>query len=101
MNQLNNIDIVQNIKDNISIIDHIQKFISLKHSGRDYLGICPFHDDHKPAMRVSEDKSLFHCFSCGSGGVVSGFHMKYNNLNFPFASKELAEIAGVQLPSRS
>jgi len=101
MNQLNNIDIVQNIKDNISIIDHIQKFISLKHSGRDYLGICPFHDDHKPSMRVSEDKSLFHCFSCGSGGDVIGFHMKYNNLDFPSALKELAEIAGVQMPSRS
>ncbi|MCH7927447.1 MAG: DNA primase [Candidatus Dadabacteria bacterium] len=101
MNQLNNIDIVRNIKDNISIIDHIQKFISLKHSGRDYLGICPFHDDHKPSMRVSEDKSLFHCFSCGSGGDVIGFHMKYNNLDFPSALKELAEIAGVQMPSRS
>ncbi|MCH6574626.1 MAG: DNA primase, partial [Bacteroidetes bacterium] len=101
MNQLNNIDIVQNIKDNISIIDHIQKFISLKHSGRDYLGICPFHDDHKPSMRVSEDKSLFHCFSCSSGGDVIGFHMKYNNLDFPSALKELAEIAGVQMPSRS
>ncbi len=101
MNQFNNIDIVRNIKDNISIIDHIQKFISLKHSGRDYVGICPFHDDHKPSMRVSEDKSLFHCFSCGSGGDVIGFHMKYNNLDFPSALKELAEIAGVQMPSRS
>jgi DNA primase len=101
MNQFNDIEIVQNIKDNIGIVDHIQKFISLKHSGRDYLGICPFHDDHKPSMRVSEDKGLFHCFSCGSGGDVIGFHMKYNNLDFPSALKELAQIAGVQMPGRS
>ncbi|NIP31616.1 MAG: DNA primase [Candidatus Dadabacteria bacterium] len=101
MNQHSDIDIVQNIKDHLSIVDHIQKFISLKNSGRDYLGICPFHDDHKPSMRVSDDKGLFHCFSCGSGGDIIGFHMKYNNLDFVSALKELAEIAGLQMPRRS
>ncbi|NIP39206.1 MAG: DNA primase [Candidatus Dadabacteria bacterium] len=101
MSQHNDIDIVQNIKDNLSIVDHIQKFISLKNSGRDYLGVCPFHDDHKPSMRVSDDKGLFHCFSCGSGGDIIGFHMKYNNLDFVSALKELADIAGVKMPERS
>nr|NIX15029.1 DNA primase [Candidatus Dadabacteria bacterium] len=101
MNQHSDIEIVQNIKDNLSIVDHIQKFISLKNSGRDFLGICPFHDDHKPSMRVSDDKGLFHCFACGTGGDIIGFHMKFNNLDFVSALKELAEIAGVELPSRS
>ncbi|HSG30929.1 MAG TPA: DNA primase, partial [Thermodesulfobacteriota bacterium] len=101
MNQHSDIEIVQNIKDNLSIVDHIQKFISLKNSGRDYLGVCPFHDDHKPSMRVSDDKGLFHCFACGTGGDIIGFHMKFNNLDFVSALKELAEIAGVELPSRS
>lgn len=95
MNQNN--DIVQNIKDSINIVDHIQKYISLKQSGRDYLGICPFHDDHKPSMRVSPDKQLYHCFSCGNGGDVIGFHMNYNNLDFRTALKELAASAGIQL----
>lgn len=101
MNQHSDIEIVQNIKDNLSIVDQIQKFISLKNSGRDYLGVCPFHDDHKPSMRVSDDKGLFHCFACGTGGDIIGFHMKFNNLDFVSALKELAEIAGVELPSRS
>ena len=100
MNQNSDIDTVQNIKSNLSIVDHIQKFISLKNSGRDYIGICPFHDDHKPSMRVSDDKGLFHCFSCGTGGDIIGFHMKYNNLDFVSALKELADIAGVKIPSR-
>lgn len=65
--------VVSEIKGRLSIIDIVESFVSLKKSGRDFLGLCPFHDDKNPSMRVSEEKGLFHCFSCGAGGDMISF----------------------------
>ncbi len=89
---------VAEIKSRLSIVDVIQDFVSLKKSGKNYIGLCPFHDDNNPSMHVNDERGFFHCFSCGAGGDVFGFVMRYSNTGFPEALKELARKAGVSLP---
>ncbi len=91
--------VIDEIKAKLSIVDVIQGFVSLNKSGKDYAGLCPFHDDKNPSMRVNDEKGFFHCFSCGAGGDMFGFLMKYNNIGFGEALRELATKAGVRLPS--
>ena len=89
---------IADIKARLSIVDFIQGFVSLKKSGKNHIGLCPFHDDKNPSMQVNDEKGFFHCFSCGAGGDIFGFLMRYNNIGFPEALKELAKKAGVRLP---
>lgn len=89
--------VIEEVKRRLNIIDLIQNYVSLKKSGKGYVGLCPFHDDSNPSMHVSEDKGLFHCFSCGAGGDIFGFMMRYNNLNFRDSLTELARLADVEL----
>lgn len=93
--------VVEEVKRRLNIIDLIQNYVSLKRSGKGYVGLCPFHDDTNPSMHVSEDKGLFHCFSCGAGGDIFGFMMRYNNLDFRESLTELAKIAGVEIKTRN
>ncbi|MCY3827466.1 MAG: DNA primase [Candidatus Dadabacteria bacterium] len=90
---------IADIKAKLSIVDVIQGFVSLKKSGKNHIGLCPFHDDNNPSMHVNDEKGFFHCFSCGAGGDVFGFLMRYSNISFPEALKELAQKAGVRLPA--
>lgn len=89
--------VIEEVKRRLNIIDLIQNYVSLKKSGKGYVGLCPFHDDSNPSMHVSEDKGLFHCFSCGAGGDIFGFMMRYNNLDFRDSLTELARLADVEL----
>jgi DNA primase len=97
MGTFNNDVIVKEIKRRLSIIDLVESYTSIKKTGRGYVGLCPFHDDHKPSMHIDEEKGLFHCFSCGAGGDILGFYMRYNNLSFPEALTELAKKANVEI----
>lgn len=90
---------IADIKARLSIVDVIQGFISLKKSGKNHIGLCPFHDDNNPSMHVNDEKGFFHCFSCGAGGDVFGFLMRYSNIGFREALEELARKAGVRLPA--
>ena len=90
---------IADIKARLSIVDVIQGFVSLKKSGKNHIGLCPFHDDNTPSMHVNDEKGFFHCFSCGAGGDIFGFLMRYSNTGFREALKELAQKAGVRLPS--
>ncbi|MXZ12892.1 MAG: DNA primase [Candidatus Dadabacteria bacterium] len=90
---------IADIKARLSIVDVIQGFVSLKKSGKNHIGLCPFHDDNNPSMHVNDEKGFFHCFSCGAGGDVFGFLMRYSNIGFGEALKELAAKAGVRLPA--
>lgn len=90
---------IAEIKARLSIVEVIQGFVSLKKSGKNHIGLCPFHDDNNPSMQVNDEKGFFHCFSCGAGGDVFGFLMRYSNIGFPEALKELARKAGVSLPA--
>lgn len=79
------------------IIDVVSEHVSLKKNGREMVGLCPFHEDHKPSMYVSPTKQIFKCFACGAGGDVLKFVQMRENLSFPQAVERLAERAGIQL----
>jgi len=79
------------------IVDVVSEHVSLKKKGREMVGLCPFHEDHKPSMNVSPVKQIFKCFACGAGGDVLKFVQMRENLTFPQAVERLAERAGIQL----
>ena len=101
MEKFSNEALVKEIKRRLSIINLVESYTSVKKSGKGYVGLCPFHDDSNPSMHVDEEKGLFHCFSCGAGGDIFGFYMRYNNLSFPEAFSELAKKADVKIERQS
>ncbi|MHC4425323.1 MAG: DNA primase [Planctomycetota bacterium] len=82
------------------IVDVIGEHVSLKKKGREMVGLCPFHDDHKPSMNVNAVKQIFKCFACGAGGDVFKFVQMRENLTFPQAIERLAERAGIKFQRR-
>lgn len=90
----------QRVKDATDIVRLIGEQIALKQKGREYVCLCPFHDDHSPSMCVVPHKQMYHCFSCGAGGDVFGFAMNYHKMSFREALEYLAERAGITLTPR-
>ncbi len=89
--------IVLEVQQANDIVDVISEHVSLKKKGREMVGLCPFHDDHKPSMNVNSVKQIFKCFACGAGGDVFKFVQMRENLTFPQAIERLAERAGIKL----
>lgn len=79
------------------LVDVIGEHVSLKRKGREWLGLCPFHEDHRPSMYVNPDKQIYKCFACGAGGDVLKFVQMREGLTFPQAVERLAERAGIAL----
>lgn len=79
------------------IVDVVGEHVSLKKKGRELIGLCPFHEDHKPSMNVNPVKQIFKCFACGAGGDVLKFVQMREGLTFPQAIERLAERAGIAL----
>jgi DNA primase len=79
------------------IVDIVSEHVSLKKKGRELLGLCPFHEDHRPSLYVNPAKQIFKCFACGAGGDVLKFVQMREGLTFPQAVERLAERAGIQL----
>ncbi|BAM03010.1 DNA primase [Phycisphaera mikurensis] len=75
----------------------IGEFVALRPQGREFVGLCPFHDDKKPSMGVSPAKQIFKCFPCGAGGTAFDFVMRYHKLEFVEALEFLAQRSGVEL----
>lgn len=90
-------DIKHLVQGSTDIVDLIGQQILLKQKGREFAGLCPFHDDKSPSMFVSPTKQIFHCFVCNTGGDVFGWMMKYHKMTFPEALKFLAERAGIKV----
>jgi len=91
---------LQLIRDRTSLVEIVSSYVQLKRSGRNYLGLCPFHAEKTPSFTVNEERGLFHCFGCGTGGTVFTFLMKIERIDFPEAVEQLAKRAGVDLPPR-
>jgi DNA primase len=89
--------IVSRVQQANDIIDVVGEHVSLKRQGREMVGLCPFHDDHRPSLYVNEVKQIFKCFVCGAGGDVLRFVQMRENLTFPQAVERLAERAGIKL----
>lgn len=79
------------------IVRLIGEHVQLRPKGREFAGLCPFHDDKNPSMQVSPQKQIYKCFSCGAGGSCFDFVMNYHKLTFPEAMKMLADRAGIEL----
>ncbi|HVO74048.1 MAG TPA: DNA primase [Ignavibacteriaceae bacterium] len=88
---------IEEIRQSINIVDVISPFVQLRKRGRNYLGLCPFHTEKTPSFTVSEEKQIFHCFGCHTGGNVFKFLMEYEKISFLEAVQELAAQAGIAL----
>ncbi len=92
---------VEQIKNNLDIVDVISKYVVLKKTGRNFQGLCPFHNEKTPSFVVTPDKQIFKCFGCGEGGDVFTFLMKINNQTFNEVIEEQASNMGIELPKRN
>lgn len=91
-------EIIDSIKRNFDIVDFIGRYVPLKKSGRNFLGLCPFHSEKTPSFSVSPEKQIYHCFGCGAGGDLIRFLMDIDSLTFQEAVIYLANDAGVNVP---
>ena len=89
---------IQEVKEKADIVDVISEHIVLKKKGKEFVGICPFHDDTKPSMTVSPAKQFYYCFGCGATGNALKFVMEFDHLDFLPAVEVLAKYAGVAIP---
>ena len=85
------------IRNSVNIVDVISSYINLTPKGKNYFGVCPFHDDNNPSMSVSPDKQIYKCFSCGATGTVFKFIMDYENISFKEAVQKVADKGGIQI----
>ncbi|MGN0298723.1 MAG: DNA primase [Lachnospiraceae bacterium] len=93
-------EIVEEVCSRNDIVDVISGYVRLQKKGRDYFGLCPFHNEKSPSFSVSADKQMYYCFGCGVGGNVVKFLMDYENYSFTEALQALADRAGVTLPQK-
>lgn len=81
---------IENLLATVDIVDVVEKYVPLKRSGANFVGVCPFHDDSHPSMSVSSKLGIFHCFSCKAGGNAIKFIQDYEKISFPEAVEKLA-----------
>jgi len=90
-------ELIEKIRTESDIVDVISEYIQLTKRGRNWFGLCPFHNENTPSFSVSEDKQIFHCFGCGAGGNVITFVMDIENVSFPEAVSKLGERIGIHI----
>ncbi len=88
---------IEEIRSSASIVDIISNHVQLRKRGKNYIGLCPFHSEKTPSFTVSEEKQIFHCFGCHTGGNVFKFLMEYEKISFIESVQELAEKLGIAL----
>ena len=86
---------INEIRNSVNIVDVISSYIPLTPKGKNYFGVCPFHDDTNPSMSVSPSRQIYKCFSCGATGTVFKFIMDYENISFMEAVKKVADLGGI------
>ena len=94
-------DEIISIQRKTNIVDIISEYINLTKKGKNYFGVCPFHDDHNPSLSVSTDKQIYKCFVCGNSGNVFNFIMEYEKVSFIEAVKMIASKQGITLNIKS
>ena len=88
---------INEIRESADIVDIIKNYIPLELKGKNYFGVCPFHQDHSPSMSVSKEKQMYKCFSCGAAGNVFTFVSNYENIPFIEAVVKVAGILGISV----
>lgn len=92
-------DFISEVRSNVNIVDVISQYVSLEKKGKDYIGLCPFHQEKTPSFTVNADKQFFKCFGCGKGGNVFKFLMYKDDLTFPESVERVAEFAHIAMPN--
>src|SRR5438309_1247745 len=90
-------DKIIEIRDRASIVEVISDYVTLKKTGRNHMGLCPFHSEKTPSFTVNEEKGIFHCFGCQTGGSIFQFLMQYDHLTFPEAVERVAKRYGITI----
>ncbi|WP_281164994.1 DNA primase [Liquorilactobacillus sicerae] len=91
-------EVIEQVRSNVEIVDIVGQYVQLRKSGKNYFGLCPFHEEKTPSFSVAPEKQIFHCFSCHRGGNVFKFIMEIEKISFPEAVLKVAELGGISLP---
>lgn len=91
-------EFIEEVKSTSDIVRYIGRHVKLRKRGKNYLGLCPFHDEKTPSFNVSSDQQMYYCFGCGAGGDVFKFMMQHENMSFVEAVVELAKEAHLKIP---
>lgn len=91
-------NIIERVREQNDIVEIIGESVQLQHRGRNYIGLCPFHNEKTPSFNVLPDRGIFKCFGCGKGGNVLTFVMEHQKMNFVDAVVMLAARAGIEIP---
>jgi DNA primase len=86
------------VRNRVGLAEAVGRRVRLIKKGREYHGLCPFHNEKTPSFTVNEDKGFYHCFGCGEHGSVFDFVMKTNNMSFPESVEQLANEVGLEIP---
>ena len=89
--------LIQEIRSKADIVQIIQNYLPLIKKGKNFVGVCPFHDDHDPSMSVSQDKQIFKCFVCGAGGNVFNFVKDFEQVPYQQAILKVAQLASISI----
>lgn len=93
-------EIKEQIRDRADIVDIVGEVLPLKRRGKNFVGLCPFHDEKTPSFTVFPDRNVYKCFGCGKAGDVFGFLMDYHSMSFPEAIEFLGRRLGIELPKK-
>ncbi len=88
---------IEEIRNSANIVDLISGYVQLRKRGKNYIGLCPFHQEKTPSFTVSEEKQIFHCFGCHAGGNIFNFLMEYKSISFIEAVQEVAQSVGITI----
>jgi len=88
---------IDEIRNAADIVDVVGGYVQLRKRGKNFIGLCPFHQEKTPSFTVSNDKQIYHCFGCGNGGNVFKFLMEYKNISFVEAIEEVADHLGIKI----
>lgn len=94
-------NIVEEVRKKTDIVDLISEYIPLIKKGKNYFGVCPFHDDSNPSMSVSREKQIYKCFSCGASGNIYNFLIDYEHIDFKEALSKLSSKLGINIDSNN
>ncbi len=92
---------IETLNDRLNLVDVVSSRVTIRKTGREYSGRCPFHDDSSPSFSVNPDKQVYHCFGCGASGGLINFVMEFERVDFISAVGSLAALAGLEVPNEA
>jgi len=94
-------DLVDSIRSQADIVDVVSDYVTLRKTGRNHMGLCPFHDEKTPSFSVNQERQIFHCFGCGKHGSVFSFLMEHENISFVESVHHIARRLNITIPETS